>query len=340
MGVDDAGHPVGLNVTDELLRNLAGLRSDGNIQPLPALTVSKYALPSGEIAVVEVYPAELPPVRYKGRVWIRIGPRKGIASEQEERILTERRVAQAKTFDALPCLDSSLTDLSEERFLLGYRRKAVADEAIADNHRSLSLQLASLRFYDLRHDCPTHAGILLFADQPTRWLSGAYVQFVQFGGDTLADEVLNEKRIDGDLNALLQKLDVLIDLQIRQHPMFVTALQETMVYDYPLLAIRELLLNAVMHRSYQSTAPVRLYWFSDRIEVQSPGGLYGEASPENLPDQSAYRNPIVAEAMKILGFVNKFGSGVARAQQALVLNGNAPAEFRFDPHYVQALIRK
>ncbi len=65
-------------------------------------------------------------------------------------------------------------------------------------------------------------------------------------------------------------------------------------------------MNAVLHRDYQSTSPIRYYQFSDRIEIQSPGGLYGDASPENFPRVNAYRNPIIAEAMHVLGYVNRF----------------------------------
>ena len=99
-------------------------------------------------------------------------------------------------------------------------------------------------------------------------------------------------------------------------------------------------MNAVLHRSYESTAPIRVYWFSDRVEIQSPGGLYGEASPQNFPRQNSYRNPVLAEAMKTLGFVNRFGRGVIRAQSALAKNGNPPPEFQFDPGYVCAILRK
>src|ERR1035437_2987339 len=93
IGVEDRGAIKGLKVSDELLRNLAGLRDDGNIQPLPSLTVEKVTTTDGEVAVVKVLPSMLPPVRYKGRVCIRIGPRRGYGTEQDEKILIERRIA-------------------------------------------------------------------------------------------------------------------------------------------------------------------------------------------------------------------------------------------------------
>ena len=334
VGANDDGSLSGLRVTDELLRNLAGLRSDGNIQPLPALNVAKFELPDGDVAVVEVLPSDLPPVRYKGQVWIRVGPRKGIASEQEERLLTEKRIAHARTFDALPCLGSSLDALSTDLFRIDYLNQAIAREILDENNRDLATQLASLRFFDSGKQCPTNAGILLFGKNPLAWLPGAYIQFLRLEGVSLTGDILVEKSLSGDLLTVLRELEWLIELHVEQHPNHRSAFQENQGADYPIVALRELLMNAVLHRSYQSTAPIRVYWFTDRVEIQSPGGLYGEASPENFPYQNSYRNPVLAEAMKTLGFVNKFGRGVLRAQEALARNGNPPAQFRFDRNFV------
>lgn len=93
---------------------------------------------------------------------IRNGPRRGYATEHEERILIERRVSHAKTFDAQPCLGSTLQDLAVPLFLIDYRQQAIAPEVIDENSRPLEQQLASLRLFDLKQRCPTHAGILLF----------------------------------------------------------------------------------------------------------------------------------------------------------------------------------
>lgn len=126
IGVDDkTGRPSGLAVTDDLLKQLASYASDGSILPAPALIAYKHELSTGEggIAVVEVRPHHLPPVRYKGRICIRVGPRKGMANEAQERILNERRVSGAKPFDNLPSLGASLSDLAVDLFLNTYRRR-------------------------------------------------------------------------------------------------------------------------------------------------------------------------------------------------------------------------
>ena len=179
IGADDkTGRPAGLKITDEMLRNLAGLTSDGNILPAPALTVYRMSLSSGagDIAVVEVQPSDLPPVRFKGQTWIRRGPRKGIANESEESILIERRTAAARTFDAQPCVGAGLSDLALDLFTNTYRPLAVDAEIIAENHRPIENQLASLRFFDLKRNYPTYAGLILFAKDLANWLPNAFVE--------------------------------------------------------------------------------------------------------------------------------------------------------------------
>jgi ATP-dependent DNA helicase RecG len=337
IGIRDDGTPDGLDVTDELLKNLGAIRSDGNILPQPVMRVAKYSLDGGEVAVVEVMPSDLPPVRYKGRVYIRVGPRKAIANEQEERILTERRVAQARSFDTHPCREATISDIALGQFD-SYRRETIDSETIAANNRSIEQQLASLRLYDPEHECPTHAGILLFGKNPRFFLPGAYIQYLRLPGSDLTDVPEDQAEISGDLHTVLKELEGRIRLIIQTTMRAVSALEEKLLPDYPEWALRELLMNAVMHRRYESNSPILFYIFDDHIEIQSPGGLYGEATPENFPTRNSYRNPVIAEAMKSLGFVNRFGYGVLRAQKLLKDNGNAPAEFEFDERTVAVKI--
>jgi ATP-dependent DNA helicase RecG len=339
IGVKNNGRLSGLTVTDELLTTLGGIRSDGNVLPQPLMNVAKFSLDGGDVAVVEVYPSDLPPVRYKGRVYIRVGPRKAVASEQEERVLSERRVALARSFDARPCPEATIDELALGQFD-AYRREAVDPETISANHRPVEQQLASLRLYDPERACPTHAGILLFGKNPRFFLPGSYVQYLKLPDTELTDLPEDQAEISGDLHSVLRELEGRLKLLIHTTMRAVSALEEKLLPDYPEWALRELLMNAVMHRNYDSNTPIRFYAFSDHIEIQSPGGLYGEATPENFPTRNSYRNPVIAEAMKSLGFVNRFGYGVQRAQALLAQNGNPPAEFEFDRHSVLVKIHR
>lgn len=339
IGANDDGSLAGTSITDELLRNLAAIRSDGNVLPQPAMSVNKVSLPDGDVAVVEVQPSTVPPVRYKGKVYIRIGPRKGVANEQEERILSERRASLLKTFDVHPVPDASLVDLTM-RLFDEYRMQAIDTEIIEANHRTAEEKLASLRCFDLRAHAPTVAGILLFGTNPQFYLPGAYVQFLKFPGTTMTDRPDDELRVSGDLRTVLetvrQKIVAHNQVSVQQGEGF----RDKSVSDYPEWALRELFHNAVMHRDYQSHTPIRCYWFSDRIEIQSPGGLYGEVTRETLERRNSYRNPVLAEAMRAMGYVNRYGYGIQRAQALLRENGNPPAEFEIDDKAFLVTIRR
>ena len=75
----DDGSATGLPITDELLRQLADMKTDGNIVPPPSIAVRRLTLAGGDAAVVTVVPSDSPPVRYRGAIHIRIGPRRGLA---------------------------------------------------------------------------------------------------------------------------------------------------------------------------------------------------------------------------------------------------------------------
>lgn len=148
------------------------------------------------------------------------------------------------------------------------------------------------------------------------------MQYLKLPGDKLTDLPENQAEISGDLLNMLRELDTRLKAGIHQTLEIVGLLREKMAADYPEVAVRELLLNAIIHRDYQSNTPVKFYWFTDRIEIYSPGGLYGEVTPETLDTRSSYRNPVLAEAMKALGYVNRYGYGIQRAKVAMEQNGN------------------
>jgi ATP-dependent DNA helicase RecG len=339
VGVKDDGQIGGIEITDNLLLRLSNLWSDGNIQPLPTITVQKITLAQGSVAVVKVQPSNFPPVRYKGRTSIRVGPRKAIASEQEERLLSERRVSLIGTFDTMALPRAFLSEMSMTLFQ-AYRQIVIASEIIAQNHRSIEEQMASLRFYHLSQQLATVSGILLFGLNPRFFLPGAYIQYLALPNQTLTDEPLDQREISGDLLSVLRELDLQIKTNNQASLQRVSTLQEKLVFDYPEVAIRELLVNAILHRDYQSFTPIRFYWFSDRIEIQSPGGLYGEVTAETMLQRNSYRNPVIAEAMKALGYVNRFGYGIQRAQAELERYGHPKAEFVIDQNIVLCIIRK
>lgn len=339
IGARDDGSLAGLHVTDELLRNLAGIRSDGNVLPPPALSIEKMVFDGGEVAVVEVLPSPVPPVRYKGRVHIRVGPRKATANEQEERVLSERRASLLTTYDAYPVREAGLNDLTM-RLFDEYRIQTVDAETIASNHRTVEEKLASLRCFDLKGNAPTVAGILLFGTNPRYFLPGAYVQFLKLPGTTLTERPEDELEVSGDLRTVLETVRQKIVAHNNVASTQDEGFRDKPRPDFPEWALRELFHNAVMHRDYQSNTPIRFYWFADRIEIQNPGGLYGEVTRSTLTRRNSYRNPVLAEAMKSMDYVNRYGYGIQRANDLLQSNGNPPAEFDIDDKVFLAIVRQ
>ena len=207
IGAYDDGRLSGLKVDDALLKKIAAIRSDGNILPLPVMTVDKVEFPEGDLLVAEVSPSLLPPVRYRGRTFIRIGPRRDIASEAEERLLTERRTAYMATFDATPCLGATLDDVDLDYIKDTYLLSVVDAEILNLDSRDIKDQMASVRLYDRTHDCPTYAAIILFGKNPRYFMPGNYVQYVRFAGKEKGGEVLNEKLFQGPLYSMLPTLE-------------------------------------------------------------------------------------------------------------------------------------
>lgn len=330
LGLNDDGTLSGKKWRDEDLQKIGGMKTNGKILPQPSIVVSQvFNFDGGDVVAIEVKPSTYPPVRYDGRCWIRVGPRRDKATLEEERILTERRVSYAKTYDLVPALGSNVEDLSIELFKINYLPSAIDKETLAENGRTTEEQLASLRFYDTKERCPTNAGILMFGLNPEFYLPGAYIQYVKFSGEEMISDVEFEKKFSGALITELRQLDDFIKGNIvKERPIKTTdSFREDTIRNYPYWSLRELMMNAVMHRSYESNAPIYIYEFSNRIEIINPGGLYGEATPQNFPNASDYRNVVIAEAMKVLGYVNRFNYGVKRAKEELLNNGNGEPDF-------------
>jgi ATP-dependent DNA helicase RecG len=341
IGVHDDGRPAALPITDALLRELADYRDQGLILPLPMMSVERRALAGADIAVVEVNPSRVPPVRFKGQIWIRVGPRRAIASAEEERLLSERRRRLDLPFDARSVPGATVDDLDQTVFLREYLPAAVDAEVLAQNGRTVLERLTSLRFAT-PDGMPTVAGVIVLGADPTQWIPGAYVQFLRVDGYELSDPVQDEKRLDGAMIDVLRQLDELLRLNITSAVDIVSEDREVRRADYPLAALQQLVRNAVMHRDYEvSTAPIRITWYADRLEIINPGGPYGSVTPENFgrPGITDYRNPAIAEAMRALGYVQRFGVGLAIASRSLANNGNPPFEFDVTPSYVSVIVR-
>lgn len=325
IGLRDDGTCAGLTIDDKLLTTLGGLRSDGNILPLPSMTVEKRELDGCELAVVQVQPSNNPPVKVDGRCWIRIGPRRGQASPEEERQLTEKRRWGNLSFDKRGVAGATVEkDLDVRRFELEYLPAAFSPKTLMDDPRTPRAQLAALHL-TAADGTPAAAALLMFGVNPSDWLPGAYIRFVRYEGREITSPVIARREFRGVLPDQISEAEAALAMP-----------------GYPIKALREIIRNAVIHRNYEGAdAPVRVDCFCDRVVVTSPGGLYGDVTRENFGDSVVdYRNPKLAEMMKDMGLANRFGAGIYFARKALQKAGNPRPEFAFHHSYVAATIRK
>jgi ATP-dependent DNA helicase RecG len=339
IGIEDDGRCAGVVVTDELIRNLAGMRDDGHLQPLPSIQVTQRNIRQCEVVVIEVQPSDSPPMRYRGSIYVRIGSTNRIASPEEERRLLERRRAGDLPFDRRGAHESNLDDLDLDFFREEYLPNAVDTETLDQDQRPLEHQLGSLRF--IAGSTPTYGALIVMGRDPLEWVGGAYVQFLRIDGRELGDPVKDEKRIAGPLYQIVLRLEEILSAHIESAVEITGRTQEFVSPNYPIDALHQVVRNALIHRNYEGTnAPVRINWFSDRIEIQNPGGLYGQVTNENFGQGiTDYRNPLIAEAMGVLGYVQQYGYGIPLARKLLNENGNPEPEFTFEPTYVLVTIR-
>jgi ATP-dependent DNA helicase RecG len=344
IGAKDDGTPSGTEITDQLLCSLADMKTDGNILPLPVLLVEKRVLKGAEMAVVTVLPSDMPPVKYEGRIWIRPGPRRALANEQDERILIEKRRYKNIPFDIYPVPSAKISDLSKLIFENEFLPAAFAPDVLEANGRSYAERLATCKMTASPEETtPTVLGLLALGKSPQDFLPGAYIQFLRIDGTELADPVIDAENIGGTIVELLRRAEEKLKAHNRTAIDIVSAPTHRKELPYPPAAMQQILYNAVMHRTYESTnAPVRVYWFNDRIEINNPGGPYGNVTSENFGKAGItdYRNPNLAAVLKIFGFVQAFGRGIATAEKAMKENGNPALTFETDQSAVVCTLRR
>jgi ATP-dependent DNA helicase RecG len=290
-----------------------------------------------------VMPSDMPPLKYEGRIWIRTGPRRALANEQEERILNEKRRYKNVPFDIYPLPSAKLSDLSRLIFENEYLPQAFADDVLEANGRSYEERLASCRMIVAPEDTtPTVTGMLAISKRPQDFLPGAYIQFLRIDGIDLADPVIDEEEIGGSIGDMLRRAEEKLKAHNRTAIDITSTATHQIDMPYPPAAMQQVLYNAVLHRTYESTnAPIRVYWFNDRIEINSPGGPYGNVTVDNFgkPGITDYRNPNIADVLKTFGFVQTFGRGIATTRRAMEVNGNPAPEFETNQSAVVCVLR-
>jgi ATP-dependent DNA helicase RecG len=342
VGRNDDGSCSGVALDDRSIREFVEhIRASGSILPLPDVHFRQIELDGCHVLALIVKPSASTPVQYGQTVWVRIGPTTRKANPGEITALAEKRTS--RTFDARAASGASIADLDLFYLQEEYIPNAVSQEVLRENNRTLQEQLAALRILTPDYQ-PTNLGILIAGKDARRFIPGAYVQFLRIDGTDLADPVRDSKEISGRIADVLRQTFDKVSANIEIAIIIDAEGRRIERPTYPFLALREVIANALVHRDYETAnAPTRIIWFDDRIEINNPGGPYGMVTDQNFgqPHVTDYRNPELAAALKYLGFVERFGAGIAKAQRLLEKNGNPKLEFepRRVENYVLAIVR-
>lgn len=330
LGVDDDGRVVGLTDDPQRLEErVMGLCRA--CDPSLTVTTEVVELDDNTLLVIHIPEGLDKPYRARGRCYVRVGSTTQRASREEERRLFQE--SGQVLYERTPLEEADYEDLDEGK-LRRYFEQRAPDAAVNAGRTLRELgEQADLPFLVRRGDrlVPTVAALLLFGHRPTYYLPQAIVSAARFPSLEIDVTAIDRGSFRGTVDELIEQGVAFVARNMRT----ASILSEdefprrTDVPEYPLKAIREAITNAVMHRDYSLAGQmVTLAMFDDRLEVLSPGGLVRGMTLEDLgTGKHLARNPTLAEAMRQLGWAERFGTGIRLIRREMKALGSAEPLF-------------
>lgn len=313
IGVSDDGSITGLNSEDmRRLNKLVSNASSGNVSPPINILTENIVLKDGVVMVVSVPSGVSKPyMDNDGVVWIRSGAskRKTTSREELQRLFQSSGLIHG---DGIEVPGMTVGDLDQAYFRKFY------EEEYGESLDSLGIPLPQLleNMNLMKNGNLNRSGALLFAKVPNAKLPVFMIKAVAYpGNDISVEHYIDSQDITGKVIDQYQQITSFIKRNIKyiQGNKGINTVGEP---EIPGIVFEELLVNAIIHRDYFVSAPIRVFVFQDRIEIISPGNLPNNLTVENiLQGNSNIRNPILASfATKILPY-RGLGSGIRRSIQ-------------------------
>ena len=341
LGVADDRRIIGVDDADKVFQKVDQVAYQNCQPPLTVVQETVRAESGAVVVVVNVPKGDQRPYRTnRGLYYIRTSSGKRQASREELQRLFQ--AVQSQYYEETALLAATLPDLDVSAFERMMRRAypGAAGAGIEDYERLL-LNLGLTRDVGgLIH--PTVAALLFFGREPQRFLPQAHITAARLPGEDLAAAPSDSKRLDGTLLDMLEGAVRFLDIHLRT-PRRIQGFAPEAYPELPKEALREVLVNALAHRDYTITAPIRLFIFDDRVEVRAPGGLPNTVTIEamKLGWTHVLRNPTIYLMFERLGMVTGIGSGVYRTVQLVrAATGQEPAIFVAGNELVVSLPRE
>ncbi len=318
IGVSDDNRIVGIELSNKLKSQIIDIVR--NCDPSIHITFKEYR--AEKVLALIVKEGNDKPYRCRDGFFMRLGP----SSQKLKRDEIVNLVNENSTcsFDEILNTDFSYPkDFSLEKFesylkLCGINIKASTDDVL------ISLNVATKENDKLIF---TNAGILFFAKDPQKFFREAFVTCVKYQSNDRFS-ILDKKDFNG---SLIEQVDAAMQFVLRHMSVsYVISgeqVQRKEVYEFSPRALREAIINAVVHRDYRfDSSHIYLHMFLDHIDVENPGGLMGGMTTADLGRRSVRRNRLIADLLHRVGYIERVGSGFDRMRQALAENNNPPLE--------------
>ncbi|MCG2827615.1 MAG: hypothetical protein L6265_13575, partial [Thermoplasmatales archaeon] len=213
-------------------------------------------------------------------------------------------------FDEQICEKASLKDIDWDKlewFKSAY--KSVTDKEILTENKKLLENLGCIKEGTI-----TNAGILLFGKNPERFIPQNQITVVRYPGNSISDKYADMKDFYGNLFDLIDRADDYVKDHTQIASMLIPGqIPREEIPQYPLFAVRELIVNAVAHRDYFiHGSRIIIKMFNDRMEYNSPGGFPSDITPNNIIDRQYSRNPILVKVLNKVKYIEAIGDGIDR----------------------------
>lgn len=232
-------------------------------------------------------------------------------------------------FDAAACPRATLDDLSPKK-VAEFLRLAQSRRGYALGPET-PMRDALIHLNLLDGDRPSHAAVLLFADDPQRFLLTSFVKCLRFHGTEVRKPIPAYSSFRGSVFELVdQAVDFVMSKLDRAVGTRAKSNQAPETYELPPDAVSEAIVNAIAHRDYASNASVQIMLFADRLEIWNPGELFPPLTTEALrkPHPSIPRNPLIAEPLFLARYIERAGSGTLDMIELCRAADLPPPEFR------------
>jgi len=314
IGLDPrSGKPTGLQDTEATADR--ALKAALSTDPPLIIPLPEIAQPEEHPVLIITVPPGLPHVySYRGKYLVRDGTRnRPLDPRQLRRLMMERGAA---SFEALIPDGARPEDLDWEKaeeYLSSLGRIA------SDDPEEALLKRGCLVQKDKRL-LPTYAGLLLFGQEPQRWVRSSMILVARYAGTTMGDVFVRDE-IQGTLPEQIRRAEAFV-LDNMRRGVRLLSLERFEETEYPLEAIREAIVNAIAHRDYRIRGDeIRVMMFGDRIEFYSPGRLPGHITVDNLVEERFSRNEIIVQILSDMGFIERLGYGIDRMIRLMTAAG-------------------